>query len=58
MKKKKIELNWKRLPARARARTHTHTHTHTHTQLKAQLVQNGPKGTEIDRVDQIGPKQT
>ena len=50
MKKKKIELNWKRLPARAR--------THTHTQLKAQLVQNGPKGTEIDRVDQIGPKQT
>ena len=48
MKKKKIELNWKRLPA----------HTHTHTQLKAQLVQNGPKGTEIDRVDQIGPKQT
>ena len=54
MKKKKIELNWKRLPARAR----THTHTHTHTQLKAQLVQNGPKGTEIDRVDQIGPKQT
>ena len=27
-------------------------------QFKAQLVQNGPKGTDIDRVDRIGPKWT
>ena len=27
-------------------------------QFKAQLVQNEPKGTNIDRVDRIGPKWT
>jgi len=30
--------------------------TYKKNQFNVQLIQNGLKGTEIDRVDQIGPK--